>query len=303
MAIDSLGTAHTPAQNSTGCSESIGSVRNHRHTQRQFSFVSWWWVSYARSDTGDRNPSGHTHLEKVSGTFSSSTVRLPARVVEKVPDTFSTAGWRVRGAHQRLPKAASGPLDRASPEEPDCGTFLAETTTIRHKAQRAAIGIDRQLTGKWPELSPRPCQHLRRRVAQCQYVLAHIFVHYFRSSSRAVTQCGPLIAARATHDRLGNVNSPSLARRVSVGAPCRARGSARGTGVVSGLRRRCVLGRRPETTPVPFRLAAASRAATSLGATGRFTVAPVGARTMIDLRPRNDSSPRTAGQASSGTRG
>ena len=41
------------------------------------------------------------------------------------------------------------------------------------------------------------------------------------------------------------------------------------------------------------------RRARGPGGTG---VLPVGARTMIDLRPRNDSSPRTAGQASSGTR-
>ena len=74
---------------------------------------------------GDTNPFGHTHLEKVSGTFSRSTDGLPARVVEKVPDTFSTAGWRVPGAHpQRLPKAVVRPFDRAGPEEPDCDTFL-----------------------------------------------------------------------------------------------------------------------------------------------------------------------------------
>ena len=40
---------------------------------------------------GDRSPSGHTHLEKVSGTFFTSTDRHPSRAAEKVPDTFSQA--------------------------------------------------------------------------------------------------------------------------------------------------------------------------------------------------------------------
>ena len=58
---------------------------------------------------GDRSPSGYTHLEKVSGTFSRSSASPPNRAVEKVPDTFSKAGRRVYGHVRRTPERLQSP--------------------------------------------------------------------------------------------------------------------------------------------------------------------------------------------------
>ena len=107
-----------------------------------------------------RAPYAHAELTRVP--FRADGVRNHLRrragcwivLRSAVPDT-DAGTTRVPGAHhQRLPKAIARPVDRASPEEPDCGAFLAELTTFRHKAQRAAIGVDRQHSGKGRDYRP-----------------------------------------------------------------------------------------------------------------------------------------------------